>query len=163
MRRFLGITAYFRKFIEKFLILAKPLKDLTRKVRYFQFGKRQIQAFEALKAALTSAPIFAIYNPRDETALHTDVSSLGFGAVLLQRKADRKPHPVLFFSKRSIEVESRYHSFELATLAIVYALKRNRVYLLGIPFKIITDCKSLKLTLEKEEINTRIARWALEF
>ena len=71
-------------------------------------------------------------------------------------------NPVFYFSKRTTEVESRYHSFELETLAIIYALRRFRIYLQGIPFKIVTDCNALKLTLDKKDINPRISRWALE-
>lgn len=36
------------------------------------------------------------------------------------------------------------------------------LYLQGIPFKIITDCNALVMTLNKKKINPRIARWALE-
>lgn len=73
-----------------------------------------------------------------------------------------KLHPVFYYSKRTTETESKYHSFELETLAIIYALKRFRVYLQGIKFKILTDCNSLTLTLNKKDINPRIARWALD-
>jgi len=71
-------------------------------------------------------------------------------------------HPIFFFSKQTTDYESRYHSFELETLAIIYALRRFKIYLQGKKFKIITDCNSLSLTLNKREINPRIARWALE-
>lgn len=48
-------------------------------------------------------------------------------------------------------------------MAIIYALRRFRCYLDGNkPFKIVTDCNSLTLTLNKSAINPRIARWALE-
>lgn len=50
----------------------------------------------------------------------------------------------------------------METLAIIYALQRFRIYLHGIKFKIVTDCQSLKLTLDKRDINPRISRWALE-
>ena len=56
----------------------------------------------------------------------------------------------------------KYHSFELETLAMIYALRRFRTYLEGIPIKIVTDCNSLTLTLNRREMNPRIARWALE-
>lgn len=59
-------------------------------------------------------------------------------------------------------MESKYHSFELETLAIIYALKRFRIYLYGLKFKIVTDCNSLTLALKKRDINPRIERWALE-
>jgi hypothetical protein len=80
----------------------------------------------------------------------------------MQRKEDGKLHPVFYFSKRSTETEAKYHSFELETLAIIYALRRFRIYLQGRHFKILTDCNSLTLTLNRVELNPRIARWALE-
>lgn len=89
-------------------------------------------------------PILAIYNPSRETELHTDASSHGFGAVLMQRQADSRFHPTAFYSRPTTDAESRYHSFELETLAIVYALRRFDPYLKGIPFKIITDDDALK-------------------
>lgn len=46
-------------------------------------------------------------------------------------------------------------------LAIINSIKRFRVYLQGIKFKIITDCNSVALTLKKKDINPRIARWAM--
>lgn len=67
-----------------------------------------------------------------------------------------------YFSKRTSDAESRYHSFELEALAIIYALRRFRVYLEGLEFKIVTDCNSLAQTLSKKSVNSRIARWALE-
>lgn len=158
----MGMCSYFRKFVEGFSVIAKPLTDLTRKDSEFWFGEKELEAFNSLKSKLIHYPILSIFNPRDETELHCDASAQGFGAVLMQRKADCKFHPVFYFSKRSTDVESRYHSFELEALAIVYALRRFRVYLQGLSFKIITDCNSLKLTLDKKEINPRIARWALE-
>lgn len=163
VQSFLGMCTYFRKFVQGFSIIAAPLYELLRKNSDFRFGKEQLQAFEMLKHKLMSAPVIAIYSPHDQTELHTDASSIGFGAILLQRKKiDDKWHPVFYFSKRASETEGKMHSFELETLAIVYALRRFRVYLYGIKFKIVTDCNSVALTLKKKDVNPRIARWALE-
>jgi len=162
VQSFLGLCSYFRKFVKDFSLIAGPLYDLVKKGITFEFGPKQKEAFEMLKTRLTSMPILSIYNPGDETELHCDASSRGFGAVLLQRKSDKKFHPIFYFSRKTTEVESRYHSYELETLAIVYALRRFRIYLQGIPFKIVTDCNALVMTLHKKDINPRIARWALE-
>lgn len=89
---------------------------------------------------MLARPVLSIYCPTDETELHCDASSLGYGAIFSQRKDDNKFHPVFYFSKRTTEPEYRYHSFELETLAIINALKRFRVYLEEIAFKIVTDC-----------------------
>jgi len=80
----------------------------------------------------------------------------------MQKKSDLKFHPIFYFSKRTTPTESKYHSFELETLAVIYALRRFRNYLHGIKFKIITDCDSFRLTLNKKDIHPRIARWVLE-
>lgn len=70
-------------------------------------------------------------------------------------------HPVMYYSRKTTLAESKLHSFELETLAIVYCLQRFRMYLFGLRFKIITDCNSLKQTLEKRDINPKISRWAM--
>lgn len=163
IRSFIGLCSFFRRFIENFAIIAKPLYDLLRKDAKFRFGEKELEAFETLRIKLTEAPILSLYNHKHETELHCDASSIGFGAVLMQRKSDSRFHPVFYFSKRTTEVESKYHSFELETLAIVYALRRFRIYLYGIEFKIVTDCNSLTQALKKKDINPRIQRWALEF
>jgi len=116
---FLGLCSYFRKFVEGFSIIAKPLYDLTKKKIDFRFGEIEQQAFETLKDRLVNAPILSIYSPHDETELHCDASATGFGAILLQKKTDRKLHPVFYFSKRTTEIESRYHSYELEILSII--------------------------------------------
>lgn len=162
VREFIGLCSYFRKFIEKFSLIAKPLYDLLRKNVSFEFHEKELKVFEELKAKLVSAPILSVYSLQDDTELHCDASSHGFGAILMQKKKDLKFHSVFYFSKRATDAETKYHSFELETLAIIYALRRFRVYLHGLKFKIVTDCQSLILTLDKKDINPRISRWAME-
>lgn len=161
VQSFLGLASYFRKFIESFSLIARPLYELLKNKTQFRFGEDEIKAFNELKRKLIDSPILAIYDPHAETELHCDASSHGFGAILMQRGVDRNFHPIFYFSKRTTDSESRYHSFELEMLAIVYALRRFRIYLHGLQFKIITDCNSLALALKKNEINTRISRWVL--
>ncbi|GFS59731.1 transposon Ty3-I Gag-Pol polyprotein [Trichonephila clavipes] len=64
-------------------------------------------------------------------------------------------------SKKTSDHERKYTSFELEVLAVVEALKKFRIYVLGTSFRIITDCDALVKTLSKKELNPRIARWAL--
>jgi len=104
--------------VKGFSIIAKPLYDLTKKKIDFRFGEIEQQAFETLKDRLVNAPILSIYSLHDETELHCDASATGFEAILLQKKADRKLHPVFYFSKKTTEIESRYHSYELETFRL---------------------------------------------
>lgn len=154
--------SYFRRFIPAFTNIALPLRNLLKAGVKFDFDENCIYAFDTLRGKLTSVPLLALYSPSRQTELHCDASTIGFGGILLQKQDDGKLHPIAYFSKRATEIEARYHSFELETLAIIYSLRKFRIYLEGIPFKIVTDCNSLALTLGKQCSNMRIARWALE-
>lgn len=65
-----------------------------------------------------------------------------------------------YFSNSTDEVEQKFHSFELETLAVVKAIERFHVYLLGIPFKVVTDCNALIHAFKKINIDPRTARWS---
>lgn len=71
-------------------------------------------------------------------------------------------HPISYYSRQTNPAESKYHSFELETLAVISALRRFRVYVEGLPIRIVTDCNSLTQTLAKKNLSPQIARWALE-
>ncbi|GFV88394.1 hypothetical protein TNCV_1242071 [Trichonephila clavipes] len=51
-------------------------------------------------------------------------------------------------SRKSSETERKYTSYELEVLAIIEALKKFKVYILGMPFKIITDCNAFTKTMK---------------
>ena len=161
VHRFLGIASYFRRFVPNFSLIAKPLYDLTRKDVPFVFSVKEVETFEELKQHLSSEPLLAIYSPLLPTELHCDASSARFEAMLIQKQTDGTFKPIAYFSERTSPEESRYHSFELECLSAIYAIKRFHIYLYGIPFKIVTDYDSFRLTLSKKNVNPRIARWAL--
>lgn len=162
IQSFLGLSGYFRKFIPNYATIARPLYDLLKKESKFKFGAEERISFHTLKTAL-SEPVLRIYNPTAATELHTDASRYGLGAILLQQDDhDGKMHPVYYYSKKTNEAEQRYTSYELEVLAIITALKKFRVYLYGIDFKIVTDCAAFQMTMSKKDITTRIARWALQ-
>lgn len=162
LQSFLGLTGYFRKFIRNYSLIAKPLTDLLKKGVIYDFTLACEQAFEELKSTLCQSPVLKIYDSNLETELHTDASIEGYGAVLLQRNdKDNKMHPVYFMSKKTTPAERKYHSYHLEILAIVEAIRKFRVYLLGIRFKIVTDCSALTMTLKKKDLPPRVARWAL--
>ncbi|GIX85121.1 hypothetical protein CDAR_94141 [Caerostris darwini] len=64
-------------------------------------------------------------------------------------------------SKKTSLAEEKYSSYELEVLAVVEALKKFRIYLLGNKFKIVTDCLAFEKTMEKKDLVTRVARWVL--
>ncbi|GFX18507.1 retrovirus-related Pol polyprotein from transposon 297 [Trichonephila clavipes] len=162
VQRFLGLTGYFRKFIPAYSVIAKPLSDLLRKDTPFNFDVKQKASFDELKRLLCQKPILGIYQQKCETEIHTDASIDGLAAVLLQRSPDDNSlHPIYYMSRKTSETERKYTSYELEVLAIIEALRKFKVYILRMPFKIITDCNAFTKTMSKKDLNTRIARWAL--
>lgn len=160
LRMFLGLTSYFRKFVRQYAVIAHDLYKLLKKNEPWVWTSVQQIAFDKLKTILTSRPVLALYDHNAETEVHTDASSKGIAGILLQRH-NTEMKPVAYFSRKASKEESVYHSYELETLAVVESLKRFRIYLAGIEFKVVTDCSAVRETFEKRDLLPRIARWWL--
>lgn len=160
---FIGLCGYFRRFAKNFSTVAQPLQNLLKQDLPFIFDDKCKKSFEDMKEMLMNPPTLCIYDPRKETELHTDASMIGFGAVLLQKQADNKWHPIAYFSRTTSNDEKKLHSYVLETLAIYYALERFRIYLEGIDFTVVTDCNSLVQAISKKDIHRSINKWICEF
>lgn len=161
IRQFIGLASYFRKFIRGFAEIALPLTRLTKKDVEWHWGPDQENAFQTLKLRLIERPVLGIYDSKAITELHTDASKLGLGGIIMQQQPDGSLKPIAYFSRVTSREEQFYHSYELETLAVVESLKRFRIYLTGIPVKVVTDCSALRTTLTKKDLIPRIARWWL--
>lgn len=135
-----------------------PLYALTSGNGKLTWKPEHEEVRQKIVAALKNEPVLMIHDPNAETEVHTDASAIGYGAVLLQRK-EGKLHPVAYYSKRTSDAESRYHSYELETLAVVNAVKHFRSYLHGRKFRVVTDCNSLQSTRIKLDLKPRVHRW----
>ena len=93
--------------------------------------------------------------------LQTDASDRGVGAVLTQRDGHGEEHPVSYYSRKLLPREQRYSTVEKELLAIKLATNAFRVYLLGRPFLIVTDHRSLEWQERLKENNARLTRWSL--
>lgn len=162
VQSFIGLTGYFRKFIPNYAHIARPLKNLFKKESIFKMEANEINAVTKLKSLLVSEPVLRIFCREAETELHTDASKDGFGATLLQ-KFEGQLHPVFFYSKKTSEQESRLHSFVLEVKAAYLAFKKFRDYILGIPFKLVTDCSAFKQTTTKKDVPRDVAQWIMYF
>jgi len=106
-------------------------------------GEEELASFNQLKVSLSSSPVLKLFDQKSATEVHCDASMYGYGAVLLQKDSDdHEFHPVEYMSRKTTDAEEKYTSYELEVLAIVHALKKWRVYLLGRKIKIVTDCNA---------------------
>ncbi|GBL89085.1 hypothetical protein AVEN_255222-1 [Araneus ventricosus] len=111
---------------------------------------------------MSKVPVLSIYKYGRRTELHADTSKQGYGAVYCYKKPIYgKLHPIYYMSKKTSPAEEKYDIYELE-VAIITALKKFRVYLLGQHFKIVTDCSAFQKSMHKKDLITRIARWALQ-
>lgn len=160
LRQFLGLVNYFRKFIRNCALLGKPLTKLLKKGIDWQWGPQEEEAVGNLKRALLDNAVLHIFDPRLPINLYADASRDGIGCILAQT-TENGEKPVYFYSRQTSKEEKNYHSFELELLAIVTGLQKFRHYLLGMKFKVITDCNAVRHALTKREIIPRISRWVL--
>ena len=159
VRRFLGLSSYYRKFIPNFSKIARPLHQLTRKGVQFNWTLECSDAFDELKKKLTSAPVLAYPDFAREFTLETDASVQGVGAVLAQYQDDNKLHPVAYASRALTPAEQNYSITELETLAVVWAISHFHHYLYGNVVTVFTDHTAVKAVLEAPNPAGKHARW----
>ncbi|GJZ75610.1 putative reverse transcriptase domain-containing protein, partial [Tanacetum coccineum] len=137
IRQFLGLAGYYRRFIEGFSKIAKPMTELTQKNQKFDWGEEQEEAFQLLKQKLCAAPILALPEGSEDFVVYCDASIKGLGAVLMQRMK------VIAYASRQLKIhEKNYTTHDLELGAVVFALKIWRHYLYGTKCVVFTDHKS---------------------
>nr|GEX73366.1 reverse transcriptase domain-containing protein [Tanacetum cinerariifolium] len=102
IRSFLGHPGFYRRFIEDFLKIARPMTRLLEKDTPFLFSKECVEAFQTLKRKLTEAPILIAPNCDMPFELMCDASDFAIGAVLGQRK-DKHFRPIHYADKTMTE------------------------------------------------------------
>ncbi|GKC83322.1 putative reverse transcriptase domain-containing protein [Tanacetum coccineum] len=154
IRQFLGLAGYYRRFIEGFSKIAKPMTKLTQKKIKFDWSDKAEAAFQLIKQKLCSAPILALPEGNEDFIAYCDASIKGLGAVLMQREK------VIAYASRQLKIhEKNYTTHDLELGAVVFALKIWRHYLYGTKCTVFTDHKSLQHILDQKELNMRQRRW----
>ncbi|GKD97293.1 putative reverse transcriptase domain-containing protein [Tanacetum coccineum] len=129
IHQFLGLAGYYRRFIEGFSKIAKPMTKLTQKKVAFEWG----------------AENFIVY---------CDASHKGLGAVLMQNEK-----VIAYASRQLKIHEKNYTTHDLELGTVVFALKLWRHYLYGTKCTVFTDYKSLQHILDQKESNMRQRHW----
>ena len=157
VERFHGLINYLREYIPNFAIIAEPLTRLLRKAKPFEWTEAQTKAFNQFKELLTNSPVRHIYNQKLDCELHTDASTVGIAAILIQ-----SGHPIGYYSRKLSDAETRYTVTEQECLALVDGVRYFRIYLEGTKFKAFTDHIALKWLLKFDSTKKRLYRWSQE-
>ena len=159
------MTGYLSKFILRYASITAPLRKLTQKDIRFHWGVEEQDAFEKLKASITSDDTMIFFNPHKPVVVRAEASYHdGLSAGLFQ-DIGKGLQPVHFVSRTMTDTETRYSQTEKDALAVRWAKNRFRMYLLGAPkFKIITGHKPLLSMFNKAtaKFPPRIERWVMD-
>ena len=159
---FLGFCNYYRDLVPDFAHLSDALYKKTR-VASLEWTSDLDSAFQQLKTRMLDLPLIKLPDPSREFVLETDASKVAVGAVLKQNfDSVGGEFPVAFFSRALTITERNYSAYELEMYAVVRAVERFRVYLLGRPFLLRTDHLALVNLLKRDlPPTTRVQKWIL--
>ena len=105
VQAFIGFANFYRRFIQDFSRVTRPLTALVKKGVPWSWGAAQQAAFDELKARFTEAPILAMPDLSQPFVVECDASDFATGAVLSQAGRDGLLHPVAFYSKSLNDAE----------------------------------------------------------
>ena len=166
IRRFLGATRFYRRFIKGYAKIAQPLNDLISEEKSKLKGQEvkltveALDAFHELKIKCMTAPVLAFADFEKPFRLETDASGDGLGAVLSQKQSDGKYHPVAYASRSLKGSESKYHSSKLEFLALKWAVVNQfREYLQYKPFQVKMDNNPLTYVMTSPNLDATGHRW----
>nr|GEU51140.1 putative reverse transcriptase domain-containing protein [Tanacetum cinerariifolium] len=154
IRSFLGLACYYRRFINNFSKIAKPLTLLTQKNKTYVWGDKQDEAFRILKEKLCNAPVLALLDGSNKCVVFCDASKQGFGCMLMRRGK------VIAYASRQLKThEKNYTTHDLELGAVVFALKIWRHYIYETKSVIYTHHKSIQYIFDQKEFNMCQRRW----
>ena len=162
VKSLLGLASYYRRFLQNFATIAKPLTNLTSPKTKFEWSTECENSFQKLKELLTSAPVLGYPEDDGIFILDTDASDVGIGAVLsqVQTHDGQKIERVIAYGSRTLtEQEIHYCITRKELLAIIHHVKLFKNYLLGRHFIVRTDHSSLKYLHRFKEPEGQLARW----
>jgi len=165
VQSFLGFANFYRRFIQDYSRVARPLTELTRKTdKEWSWTPEAGKAFQELKERFTSAPILAHFDAQQPEVIETDASDFTIGAVLSQRDDKGRLHPVAFHSRKFQPAEINYEIHDKELLAIVDAFKHWRRYCEGAvhQIQVFSDHQNLEYFMTTKVLNRWQARWAQE-
>ena len=174
VRKFLGFTGYYRRFVKEYASIVRPLNDLlvghptnahgkkkpsSEKATPFKWTDEQQQSFETIKDQLMNPPVLGYADYRLPFTLHTDASGTSLGAALYQQQ--NGANRVIAFASRSLKPsEKNYPAHKLEFLALKWAVtEKLHDYLYGTKFEAVTDNNPLTYVLTTAKLDATGQRW----
>jgi hypothetical protein len=159
VRSFLGVSGYYRRFMENFARTTAPLHDFIGNVE-FQWSNKCDVAFVGLKKLISTAPVLRGPNWKIPFHISTDASDIAIG-VVLGKEEEKKPYAIYFISKDLNLAKLNYIVTEKEFLVVIHAINKFRHYIIGYPVIIYTDHYVIIYMANKPITNGQVTLWLL--
>jgi hypothetical protein len=144
------LAGYYRRLIEGFCKIFKPMTELVEKGKTFEWTPRREVSFQELKKRLTTTPVLTMLDMEKPFSIYFDASDQGLGCVLMQ-----DGHVDAYASRQLKKHEEKYLTHDLDLAAVLHALKIWRHYIIGKRCEVHSDHKSLKYIFTQPDLNLR--------
>lgn len=162
VKRFLGLTGFYRKLIPDYSLLSIPLNKMMLKHAVFVWNSDCQHSFDKLKYALCSEPVLRIPHPDYVFIVKVDSSKLGVGCILEQEHPETKERYVIEYgSLKYSDAQKRYPAIELEVCGLIFAIKHWTHYLVGKKFIVETDSRAVQWIKGKRDHLGKLGRWSL--
>ena len=169
VKQFLGLIGYYRKFVPRFLDLARPLNALTRKNVELKWTQICQESFDLLKTSLMTKPILTYPDPNLPYILFTDASKYAQPCVLTQEKTHTSEgkeikilHPITYMSGLIRGSQINWACLTEEAYAIYMSIKKLTYYLEHADVTLRSDRLPLKKFLANNILNSKVNNWAIE-
>lgn len=142
VQSFIGLASYYRRFVEGFSNIARPMIRLTENEVPFIWDSDCQNSFQTLKRCLLKPPILGFPKWGEPFLLHTDASDFAVGCVLSQVQQGQE-RVIAYYSKALSGSEKNWCTYDKELWAIVWGLRQAHIYLYGSQFTVVTDHKPL--------------------
>lgn len=163
LQRMTGLFSYYRRYVKNYADIARPLTDLLKANRKYEFTAECKIAMKIIINIISSYPCLAFPDFKKNFILTCDASNYACGSVLSQIGDDGLEHPVAFASRRFTPREQVYTTMEREFLGVVWSVEHFRYFLLGQnKFTIITDHAALQYIHTMANPVPRVLRWIMK-
>ena len=169
IKQFLGLIGYYRKFVPRFLDLARLLNALTRENTEFEWTQKCQESFKLLKSSLMTDPILTYPDPNLPYVLFTDASKYAWACVLTQEKTHilegkktKLLHPITYMSGLFRGSQLNWTCLTKGAYVIYMSIKKLTYYLEDVDVTLRSDHLPLKKFLAKNTLNSKVNNWAIE-
>jgi hypothetical protein len=153
IKSFLGLAGYYRRFIEGFSKISKPMTELLVKGNTFEWMPGHETSFQEMKKRLTTTPVLTMPDMEKPFSIYCDTSDQGLGSVLMQ-----DGHVVAYASRQLRKHKEKHPTPDMELAVMVHALKMWRHYIIGKRCEVYLDYKSLKYIFTQPDLNLRQRR-----